>query len=197
MKIRSLIYVVGIANLIFFLATGCSVKKQVEAEIKKLDSLTIVLSTKLSELNKSDTALLTRAVIKFANYSVFIENNLTDTIGKTEANGLQQFYVSGANLKAFAVNRYSINTRANLVLDQVKKLTADVNNGLMSRDEFLKNYETESKAEMQLIQLTEQEIKNFNSNIQDFKNSIPSVETLIRSKNNGQLPSETNECVTL
>jgi hypothetical protein len=188
MRIRNSICLFGLATLILFTLSACSVKNQVETETKKLDSLTIVLNTKLSELIKTDSALVSRAILKYTNYTVFIENNLSDTITKTQANGLQQFYTSGNNLKAFAINRASIVTRATLVNTQIKNLLADLNNGLLSQDSFLKNYDTETKAASQLILLSEQELNNYTQNIQDFKNAISPVEALIKSRNNGLLP---------
>jgi hypothetical protein len=178
----------GLVSLIIFFLCSCSIKNQVELEYKKLDSLRIVLNTKLAELNKCDTVLLVRTITKFTNYAVFIENNLSDTITKTQANGLQQLYVSGNNLKAFAVNRINLITRGNLVIEQVKKLNTDLEKGLITKVDYLKNFETESKEALQLINYCDTETNNFNSNIQDFKNSILPVETLIKSKNNGLLP---------
>lgn len=197
MRIGKSIHIIGLATLILFLLNSCSVKNQVKAEVKKLDSLNIVLNTKLSELNKTDTALLSRAILKFTNYSVFIENNLEDTITKTQANGLQQFYLSGNNLKAFAVNRSSIIKRAALVSSQVNNLLADLNNGLLTRDQFLKNYDTEQNACKELIDASEHEIKNFNNNIQDFKNAISPVESLIKSHNNGLLPEAVKDSTSI
>ena len=101
---------------------SCSIKDQVAAEAKRLDSVSIILNSKLQELNKCDTALLERAITKFTIYSTFVENNITDTITKEEANNLQQFYQSGKNLKAFSVNYKSLRSRTSLVTDQIKKL---------------------------------------------------------------------------
>jgi hypothetical protein len=187
----------GLVSLILSICTSCSVKNQVEAEYKKLDSLSIVLNTKLTELNKCDTALLLRAITKFTNYAVFIENNLSDTITKTQANGLQQLYVSGNNLKAFAVNRINIRSRANLVIEQVRKLNSDLENGLITKADYLKNFDAESKAMLQLITYCDNETKNFNSNIQDFKNAISPVEMLIKSRNNGLLPEAIKDSINI
>lgn len=197
MRIRNNIIILGLVSLILFFCCSCSVKNQVKAEYKKLDSLSIVLNTKLAELNKCDTALLVRAITKFTNYAVFIENNLSDTITKTQANGLQQLYVSGNNLKAFAVNRINIRSRGNLVIEQVKKLNTDLENGLITKADYLKNFDTESKALIQLIGYCDNETKNFNTNIQDFKNAISPVEMLIKSHNNGLLPEAIKDSVNI
>jgi len=180
---------------IFF--CSCSVKNQVEAEVKKLDSLTIVLNTKLQEINTCDTNLLNRAIAKFSIYSKFIENNLNDTIIKGEANSLQQFYTSGQNLKAFQINKNSLKSRASLVLEQINKLIADVSNATITKEEFIKNYDIELRGANQLIELTTREISVHNSNIQDFKNSILPVENLIKQKNNNELPSAIKDSVNL
>lgn len=181
--------------MLFF--QNCSIKSQVEAEVKRLDSVSIVLNSKWQELNKCDTALLERAITKFTNYSTFIENNITDTITKEEANALQQFYLSGKNLKAFAENFKTLRSRTVLVSDQIKKLMSDVENGSISKKDFLENYDSEIKAASQLIGMTTNELKNNLNSVQDLKNSLPPVETLIRSRNNGQLPEAINTKVDL
>ncbi len=117
--------VISICFLFLFLQS-CSIKDQVATEAKRLDSVSIILNSKLQELNKCDTALLERAIVKFNIYSTFIENNITDTISKEEANSLQQFYQSGKNLKAFSQNFKSLRSRTTLVSDQIKKLMNDV-----------------------------------------------------------------------
>ncbi len=197
MKSRTAIFYFTQLVLISILCCSCSVKNQVEAEVKKLDSLTIVLNTKLEEINKCDTNLLNRAITKFTIYSTFIENNLNDTLIKAEANSLQQFYTSGQNLKAFQNNKNSLKSRASLVLEQIKKLVNDVSNGSISKDEFIKNYDTELKAANQLIDLSTKEISSQSSNIQDFKNALLPVETIIKQKNNGELPSVIKDSVNL
>lgn len=183
--------------LIFLFLQGCSIKDQVAAEVKRLDSVSIILNSKLQELNKCDTALLERAITKFSNYSTFIENNITDTITKEEANSLQQFYQSGKNLKAFSVNYKSLRSRTSLVSDQIKKLMSDVEEGSISKKEFLSNFENEVSAASQLISLTSNELKNNLNSVQDFKNSLLPVEALIRSRNNGQLPEAIKDKVEL
>lgn len=182
---------------VMLLFQNCSIKSQVEAEVKRLDSVSIVLNSKWQELNKCDTALLERAITKFTNYATFIENNITDTITKEEANALQQFYLSGKNLKAFDVNFKSLRSRTALVSDQIRKLMSDVENGAITKKEFLENYDSEVKAASQLIGITTSELKNNLNSVQDLKNSLPPVEALIRSRNNGQLPEAINTKVEL
>ncbi len=180
-----------------FVLESCSIKNQVAAEVKRLDSVSIVLNSKLQELNKCDTALLERAITKFNNYSTFIENNISDTITKEEANNLQQFYQSGKNLKAFGENFKSLRSRTILVSDQIKKLMSDVANGSIPKKDFLSNYDNEVKAASQLIAATTNELKNNLNSVQDLKNSLLPVEELIRSRNNGQLPEAINSKVEL
>jgi hypothetical protein len=140
---------------------------------------------------------LERAVTKFDNYSTFIENNIRDTITKEEANSLQQFYQSGKNLKAFSVNFKSLRSRTIFVSDQIKKLLSDLENGSISKKDFLANYDNEVQAASQLIGATSSELKNNLNSVQDLKNSLLPVEALIRSRNNGQLPEAINTKVEL
>jgi hypothetical protein len=181
----------------FLYLQSCSIKGQVANEAKRLDSVNIILNSKLQELNKCDTALLERAISKFNVYSTFIENNITDTISKDEANKLQQFYQSGKNLIAFKVNYKTLRSRTLLVSDQIKKLMFDVEQGSITKKDFLSNFENEVSAASQLISLTSNELKNNLNSIQDFKNSIVPVETLIKSRNNGQLPEAIRDKVDL
>jgi hypothetical protein len=192
---RSICIIIFIPALFIF--QNCSIKGQVAAEAKRLDSVSIVLNSKLQELNKCDTALLERAVTKFDNYSTFIENNIRDTITKEEANSLQQFYQSGKNLKAFSVNFKSLRSRTIFVSDQIKKLLSDLENGSISKKDFLANYDNEVQAASQLIGATSSELKNNLNSVQDLKNSLLPVEALIRSRNNGQLPEAINTKVEL
>ena len=180
-----------------FAFQNCSIKGQIEPELKRLDSVSIVLNSKWQELNKCDTALLERAITKFNNYSTFIENNISDTITKAEANALQQFYLSGKNLKAFNENYKTLRSRTALVSDQIKKLMNDVENGSISKQDFLSNYDNEIRAASQLIILTTNELKNNLNSVQDLKNSLTPVEELIRSRNNGQLPEAINPKVEI
>ena len=191
-----------IAYLILFLPTilvfqNCSIKGQVAVEAKRLDSVSIVLNSKLQELNKCDTALLERAITKFTNYSTFIENNISDTITKEEATSLQQFYQSGKNLKAFDKNFESLRSRTILVSDQIKKLMSDLENGSISKKDFLASYDNEFNAASRLISQTTIELKNNLNSVQDLKNSLLPVEALIRSRNKGQLPEAINSKVDL
>lgn len=182
---------------VLFVFQNCSIKSQVAAEVKRLDSVSIVLNSKLQELNKCDTALLARAIKKFDNYSTFIENNISDTITKEEATSLQQFYQSGKNLKAFDVNFKSLRSRTMLVSDQIKKLMNDVEKGSISKKDFLSNYDNEVRAAEQLVTLTSNELKNNLNSVQDLKNCLLPVEALIRSRNKGQLPEAINTKVDL
>jgi len=188
--------VISICFLFLFLQS-CSIKDQVATEAKRLDSVSIILNSKLQELNKCDTALLERAIVKFNIYSTFIENNITDTISKEEANSLQQFYQSGKNLKAFNENFKSLRSRTTLVSDQIRKLMSDVEKGSISKKDFLSNFENEVSAASQLISLTSNELKNNLNSIQDFKNSLLPVEALIKSRNNGILPEAIKDKVEL
>ncbi len=156
-----------------------------------------MLNTKLQALDKTDTVLLQKAILKFVTYSVFIENNIGDTITKTEANGLQQLYLSGKNLKSFAVNRSTLKTRGHLVLQQISKLQADLENGLIKKDEYLKNQTHEFASAAALIKITEEQEKVYSTNIQDLKNSLFPVESFIKSRNNGLLPAEVKDSISL
>ncbi len=197
MKAVKNILLLSIGFAALFLSSGCSTKSQVASQAKQLDSVAIVLNTKLQSLDKTDTVLLQKAILKFVTYSVFIENNIGDTITKTEANGLQQLYLSGKNLKSFAANRLTLKSRGRLVLSQINKLQKDLENGLIKKDDYLKHQAHEFSSAADLIKRTEEQERIYSSNIQDLKNSLFPVESFIKSRNNGLLPAEVKDSISL
>lgn len=181
----------------FLLTTSCSLKSKVTDELRQLDSLHIVLQTKLNQLQGADTILLNKALSRFSSYASFIENHIQDTLQKEEAGVLQEFYLSGNNLKSFIYNRSALMARMNLVSSQITKLKTDTESNAMRRDEFLMHYTTEINACKELILLSEKQIDGFNSAIGIFKSNLQPLEDLIKKRNNGLLPTEVKTSTSL
>src|SRR5688572_455890 len=72
-----------------------------EKETAILDSTKIVLQVKLNELKKSEQNMQSVQFPKFETYYSFLKSNIKDTVGRIEANAVQQFINSGLNVKEF------------------------------------------------------------------------------------------------
>ncbi len=180
-----------------WIITSCSPDADTIAQVKKADSLRVVLNSKLASLKQSDSSLISRAVNKFNTYTVFIQSNLNDTIEKTEANFLQQFYLSGNNLIAFHKNRNTLIVRAHLILIQIENLSKDFENKAITAAVLKEQVTKEELAAREVIQLIETQLNNYNTSIQDFKNALLPVENLLKKKNNGILPAAVSDTVTI
>lgn len=175
--------------LMWFLLVGACTQNDVyQQRSKTIDSLSGAVNSMFSELVKADTAALDRSIVRFKYYKQFIEQNIRDTIQKTEADNLQHFYISGHNLESFAENRYMLMARAKKVNSQLDKLSQDVKNKTMGTDELNSYCAAEKQNASGLLETSRAQIKLFHQSLEEFKNSLNAVETLIRSHNNGELP---------
>lgn len=178
-----------IFSISVFIFSSCGKSSEHEKMLKSLDSLSGALNQKLTELRFVDTVILQKAIVKYNNYKQFIQQNVNDTISKTEADHLQQFYNSGKNLIEFDENRKAIIARGNLINSQLNKLVIDAKENDLATEK-LKEYTLQEKLQAeQLIKDTFSEQQLFNANLQEFKLSLFGVEELIKSRNNGQMPT--------
>jgi len=168
-----------------------------EGQVKSLDSLSGALNQKLTEFKQVDTAILAKAIGKFNNYRQFIKQNVNDTVNKAEADFLQQFYSSGQNLVYFSDNRKNILARGSLINSQIGKLTKDVNSSAIDREKFSQFYVQEKNNAEQLIKLSVGQQQLFLGSLQEFRLSLAGIESLIRSRNNGQMPTVIKDSIPL
>ncbi len=168
-----------------------------EKQIKTLDSLSGALNQKLIELKQVDTVILAKAISKYTNYKQFIQQNVSDTVSKSEADHLQQFFVCGKNLLDFSENRRSILGRGELINSQLNKLIHDAKENVLD-EEKLTQFTNEERNNAELL------IKNsfgqqqlFQANLQEFKLSLAGIEALIRARNNGQMPTVIKDSIPL
>ena len=171
------------------LLTSCFKSESYEKQVKSLDSLGGALNQKISELNLVDTVILKKAISKYNNYRQFVKQNINDTVTKAEADFLQQFYTSGQSLVDFAENRTSILSRGALINSQLNKLLIDAKSQNVNEEKLIQFATNEKMQVVQLIKSCFGLQQLFNANLQEFKLSIPGVETLIKSRNNGQMPT--------
>jgi hypothetical protein len=183
---RWIVYIVLFAWLLF---TGsCSQNDVYLQRSKTLDSLSGAVNSMINELAKADTAVLELSIVRVTYYKQFIEQNIRDTIDKINADNLQHFYISGHNLQSFAVNRTAIRVRALKVNSQLEKLGTDVRNKSLTVEELNNYCAAEKQNAAGLLDLGHSQMKLFHQSLEEFRNSLNGVETLIRSHNNGELP---------
>lgn len=188
-KLRAAFIYTLIFSITVFIFSSCGKSNEHEKILKSLDSLSGALNQKLTELKFIDTVILQKAIIKYNNYRQFIQQNVNDTISKTEADHLQQFYNSGKNLIEFDENRKAMIARGNLINSQLNKLVIDAKDHDLATEK-LKEYTLQEKMQAeQLIKDSFSQQQLFNANLQEFKLSLFGVEELIKARNNGQMPT--------
>lgn len=186
----------------FFLATlillqACNQTNQYNQKTKTLDSLNGALNLKLKELEKTDTAMLQRCITRFTYYRQFFKQNLKDTLTKNEADNLQRFYESGKNLQTFWSNRFTILSRASLINSQQSKLATDLKNKTINPEESEPYLKREKESTTELIDAANLQLKIYYTGLEEFKTSLREVESLIRTRNKGELPTIIKDTVAL
>ncbi|MCC6372600.1 MAG: hypothetical protein IT236_16470 [Bacteroidia bacterium] len=179
------------------LLQSCSRTDLYNQKTKTLDSLNGALNLKVKELQKTDTALLQRCILRYNYYRQFVKQNINDTLTKTEADNLQRFYESGNNLEAFWSNRFALLGRAALMNGQQNKLSDDIKSELVDLPELEKFIEREKAATTQLIDLAASQQKSYYTALEEFKNALREVENLIRARNKGELPTIVRDTLAL
>lgn len=172
-----------------FLFGACNRQNIYDEKAKTLDSLSGALNAAIKELRAPDTVSLQKASKIFEHYKKFIRLNVSDTIKKADADVLKHFYASGTNLTGFSGNRYSILERARLVNMQLVQLTADARNRSLESEQLVKFVEAEKAEANALIERSSQQKRMFYSAMEEFKSTLAGVEQLIKSRNNGELPT--------
>ena len=183
---------------IFILSiSSCSKNDEQAKQIKSIDSISGALNQKLSELQKADTVILEKALTKFNDYKQFIKQNINDTVSKKEADALQHFFTSGNNLDGFFLNRQTILARGHLVNAQLNKLILDLKENSLQQNQLNEFMYAEKAQANDVIQKSFLQQQLFQTNLQEFKNALPLVEELIKTKNNGQLPTIVKDSTSL
>jgi hypothetical protein len=109
---------------IFF--SSCGKISVYEQKAKTLDSLSGAINSSIKEIQNADTLTLQKAILRYSWYKQFVEQNVNDTITKSEADNLQKFYTSGTTLENFSSNRKVILKRAVLINTQIIRLSDDI-----------------------------------------------------------------------
>lgn len=164
---------------------------------KTLDSLSGAINSMSNEFSKMDTIILQKSITRFNYYKVFIQQNVNDTISKSDADNLQRFYESGKNLESFLNNKKSILARAALINSQIQKLSTDIKNSSVDAEQLAKYTLLEKNETEKLMNLSYAQQKLYHTGIEEFKSSLKGIELLIRSHNNGELPTIIKDTLNL
>ncbi|MCE3228203.1 MAG: hypothetical protein K0S32_2754 [Bacteroidetes bacterium] len=186
-----------LVSFLITLSVASCTNESCEKQIRSLDSLSGALNQKLSELKQVDTVILQKAISKYSNYRSFIQQNINDTVNKEEADHLQQFYTSGKNLVSFSENRKAILARGSLINSQLAKLITDAKQNSIEEDKLMQFAKDEKMQAEHLIRSSFGQQQLFSANLQEFKLSLNGVEALIRSRNNGQMPTVIKDSIPL
>jgi hypothetical protein len=184
-------------NSVFFFAfvffASCSNQGARKQRVQALDSLSGALSHARSDLQNADTVTLQKAVQRFNHYRQFIEQNLNDTITKTEADVLQLFFNAGNTLQQYRVNRNLLLSHAEKIQQQIKDLRSDAAGNAMDAELLDKYFFSEREDGRALINHVSEQQKLFHTSLQEFKGSLNAVEEIMRRRNHGELPTIVEE----
>lgn len=193
---KPVVYIFFVCSALFFFG-ACDKTNVYEQNGKTLDSLSGAINAMVRDLERVDTITLEKSISRFGWYKDFISENISDTITKAEADNLQLFYKSGANLENFSFSRKALLMRAALINSQLKKLALDIKSRSLSEVKITEYTRNEKSEAAKLIEAAYHQQKYFHSGQEEFKNALHGVELLIRSRNNGELPAIIKDTVTL
>jgi hypothetical protein len=176
---------------------SCNRNDVYAVKIKTLDSLSGAVNAHAKEIDKVDTIILAKAILRFDQYKQFIQQNVRDTVTKSEADFIQQFYTSGKSIEDFEVNRQSLKARTSLINSQLEKLKSDAKNNLLPEEKLIEFTDLEKKEANVLIEASNKQQQLFYTNLQEFKTALKGVEYLIKARNNGQLPTIVKDSLSL
>jgi hypothetical protein len=180
-----------------FFFQSCNRNDVYAIKIKTLDSLSGAVNAHAKEIEKVDTIILAKAILRFDQYKQFILQNVKDTITKSEADFIQQFYTSGKSLTSFDLNRRSLKARTSLINSQLEKLKSDAKNNLLPEEKLIEFTDLEKKEANSLIEASNKQQQLFYTSLQEFKTALKGVEYLIKARNNGQLPTVVKDTLSL
>ena len=180
-----------------FFFQSCNRNDVYAIKIKTLDSLSGAVNAHAKEIEKVDTIILAKAILRFDQYKQFIQQNVKDTVTKSEADFIQQFYTSGKSLTSFDLNRRSLKARTSLINSQLEKLKSDAKNNLVPEEKLIEFTDLEKKEANSLIEASNKQQQLFYTSLQEFKTALNGVEYLIKARNNGQLPTVVKDTLSL
>lgn len=168
---------------------SCSDRAACDRVAASADSLTGVVATVTAELRSRDSAAVGNLLTQYARYSAFMRDHLGDTLSRTDADLLSAYDEAGRALSGSPQRRTDLLARTELVLSQLKKLSADARERKSAAAQLTVHLETEKKAAMELIQAARAEAATAKTSFAALQNASPGVEEIIRRLNGRQLPT--------
>ncbi len=183
-SIFSVIFLLVLSSCFF----SCKNSYDYEKYVKELDSLKVVVEQAVVNFRSVDSLACYNAFIKQQTYTLFINENLKDTISKAEAEGLKNFSNTGAGLQAYLGKRSQWLAEANSTITQLHNLSNDLKKGSVETDEAVEYIHTEKQQSEKIIE----ELKVNTTSIREILDiqtkSLPMVEELVKKLNHGVLP---------
>lgn len=178
------------AGLVFvsLLTVSCSRKALYEPSLRRIDSAIVIVSVYEERISSIDTHQLQKALQKWEVLSAFIQNNVSDTLTKNEAQALQQFYQSGQYLQLFLGKRKDLQKRCALMQLQLKRLMETGQTESLQVNQFNDNTNNELDVLKSTGLIIDKTLSDYPAQLQNFRNSIPGVEALVKARNRGSLP---------
>lgn len=170
------------------LTVSCSRKALYEPSLRRIDSAMVIVSVYKERISSIDTHQLQKALQKWEVLSAFIQNNVSDTLTKNEAQALQQFYQSGQYLQLFLSKRKDLLERCALMQLQLKRLMETGQTESLQANQFNDNANNELDALKSTGFIIDKTLSDYPAQLQNFRNSIPGVEALVKARNRGSLP---------
>lgn len=174
--------------LVSLLTVSCSRKALYEPSLRRLDSAMVIVSVYEERISSIDTHQLQKALQKWEVLSAFIQNNVSDTLTKNEAQAMQQFYQSGRYLQLFSSKRKDLLERCALMQLQLKRLMETGQAESLQVTQFNDNTSNELDALKNTGIIVDKTLSDYPAQLQNFRNSIPGVEALVKARNRGSLP---------
>ncbi len=186
--VKALLLKLSLGAICFFSLQSCSQKELYAKGIYTLDSTLIILNLQQRAYQTIDTIEFKKVLVKFETLKTFISTNVSDTLSKEEATTLHQFYTSGQFLQKFDYHRRDAFIRLKEMKEQLKSLIKTGEEVSLPIAIFNEDVQYEANAAKLLDQVLNQSILNYRKELQNFKTILPTLETLVKSRNKGSLP---------
>jgi len=184
---KSLFPIIGL-----FALTGCfsSCKNPhgYEKHVKELDSLKVVVEQAVVNFRSVDSIACYNAFIKQQTFTLFINENLKDTVSKTDAESLKNFSNTGEGLRSYLNKRSQWLAEANLTITQLHNLSNDLKKGSLEIDEAVEYIHTEKLQSEKIIEELKVNTESIRSILEIHSTSLPVVEEIVIKLNHGSLP---------
>ncbi len=182
-------FLLTILLVLNFCFSSCTNTRVYDKYVKELDSLKIVVEQATDNFKTVDSLNCYRISLKQSTYSVYLNQNLKDTISKMEAENLQSFYAAGKAINTYLMMRPKWLSDADLSIKQLTSLSHDLKSGSIEADEAVEFISTEKKQAEKIIEELKLNTEAIRSYIVIYTKSLPATEDMIKRLNNGLLPA--------